>query len=300
MPLLIEEARGLSQEDLVRGVIEEFIQNEPLFALLPYTPTSGKAYTYNREKELAEGAWLNTNEVVPESSSKFEEVTTNLRILIGDVDVDKFINGTMSDTNNQLAIQIAAKVKGMSGQFRNALINGQAANKQFDGIKRLVTADQTIDAGVNPLALSMLDELKDAVKLGADMIMMRPEVIRQYKNLMRTFGGNTALMMQIDNFGKPVLSFDGIPIVANEYIEKWVGGSDILTDIYAVRLNEADGLHGLYAEGHPAGFVIEDLGTVQNKDATRTRIKQYCGLALKATHSLARIEKVKIGSMSVG
>jgi hypothetical protein len=36
--------------------------------------------------------------------------------------------------------------------------------------------------------------------------------------------------------------------------------------------------------------VVEDLGTVQNKDATRTRIKWYTGLALKSTKSLARLE----------
>lgn len=293
MPLLIEEARRLSEDDMVRGVIEEFVQNEPLFAVLPYLPTVGKAYTYNREAELATGNWLDPNEVVTEGASKFTEVTTNLRILIGDVDVDKFINGTMSDHNNQKAIQIAAKVKGMSGQFKDALINGEVANKQFDGLQKLVVKDRIVDAAGKPLSMSMLDELKDAVALGADMFMLRPEVIRQYKQLMRTFGGNTGLMMQLDNYGKPVLSFDGIPMLENEYIKKVAGDAGKFTsDIFAVRCSEADGLHGLYAQGMPAGFMIEDLGTVQNKDATRTRIKQYTGLALKATHALAKISNV--------
>ncbi|MFH4377143.1 phage major capsid protein, partial [Acinetobacter baumannii] len=61
--------------------------------------------------------------------------------------------------------------------------------------------------------------------------------------------------------------------------------------IYAVRLNEVDGLHGLYGGGN-AGIVVEDIGTVQNKDATRTRIKWYCGLALKSTRSIAAIRGV--------
>ena len=55
--------------------------------------------------------------------------------------------------------------------------------------------------------------------------------------------------------------------------------------------NRLDGLHGLYG-GDQAGIRIEDIGTVQNKDATRTRVKWYCGLALKSTKSVARLSGV--------
>ena len=65
-------------------------------------------------------------------------------------------------------------------------------------------------------------------------------------------------------------------------------------DIFAFHLDENSGLHGLFASNHPAGFAIEDLGTVQNKDATRTRIKMYVGMALKATHALAKLSNVKL------
>ena len=53
----------------------------------------------------------------------------------------------------------------------------------------------------------------------------------------------------------------------------------------------ANGLHGLFGGG-PAGFNMENLGTVQNKDAVRTRIKKYTGLALKSTKSLAVLKGV--------
>ncbi|EOX7491971.1 phage major capsid protein, partial [Acinetobacter baumannii] len=86
---------------------------------------------------------------------------------------------------------------------------------------------------------------------------------------------------------------NGIPIIMND----WIAGDEVkgtnskTTSIYAVRLNEVDGLHGLYGGGN-AGIVVEDIGTVQNKDATRTRIKWYCGLALKSTRSIAAIRGV--------
>lgn len=295
MPLLRVEAEKLSQEDLVRGIVEEFIDQEELFAFLPFSPVVGKALAYNREKTLATGDWLSENEEVQESASSFEEVNTRLRALIGDVDVDKFLDATMSDKNSQRAIQIAAKVKGMRNQFKDALINGTTDNKQFDGLQRLVVSDNIIPAAGATVAFSMLDELRDAVRLGADVIMMRPEHIRAYRALLRTMGGNTAAMIQLPNFDKPILTHDGVPIIVNEYIQKVSDGNGGYTaDIFAVKLDETNGVHGLYAAGTPAGFVIEDIGTVQNKDATRTRIKMYTGLAMKSTQSLAKVGNVKI------
>ena len=295
MPLLRTEAEKLSQEELLRGIIEEFIDQEELFALLPFSPVTGKALAYNREKTLATGDWLDVNETVNESASTFDEVNTRLRALIGDVDVDKFIDATMSEHNSQRAIQIASKIKGMRNQFKDALINGKTANKQFDGIQALVTGNHTIAGSGASIAFSMLDELRDAVKLGADVIMMRSEHIRAYRALLRTMGGNTAAMVQLPNFNKPMLTHDGVPIIANEYIKKTDAGGGVLTsDIFAMKLDEGVGLHGLFAAGTPAGFVIEDLGTVQNKDANRTRIKMYTGLALKSTHALAKVSGVKL------
>lgn len=295
MPLLKDEAEKLSQSDMRRGVIEEIIEKDDLFRLLPWDSTTGKAYVYNREATLATGSWLDPNETVQESASTFEQITTNLRILVGDVDVDKFLEGTMNDLNGQRAAQIAAKLKGMSNQFKNAVINGDVANKEFDGIQRLVTSAQTITAGANGAALTfdMLDELLDAVSNGADVIFMREGTVRAYRALLRAAGGNDAAMLQLEGFGRPVLTHNGVPIIVNNYIagDDAQGTNNNTASIYAARLNEADGLHGIFG-GAGAGFVVEDLGTVQNKDATRTRIKWYAGMALKSTLSLARIQGV--------
>jgi hypothetical protein len=292
MPLLREVAAQLSQEEMLRGVIEEFIAKDDLFNILPFSPTEGKALVYHREKTIATGDWLDPNEDVRESTSTFDEVTTQLRILIGDVDIDKFIQGTLSNINDQKAIQIASKLKGMRNQFRDAMINGLQANKQFDGMNALVTAAQIIDAKAATMAFSMFDELTDAVSLGADCIMMRSEHVRAYKAMLRLMGGNTGGMMQLPNFERPVLAHDGCPILVNDYIKKnAVTGT---ADIFAFRLDEHNGLHGLFAAGHPAGFALEELGTVQNRDATRTRLKLYCGMALKATHALSKLSNVKL------
>lgn len=295
MPLLKVEAEKLSENTLERGVIEEIIDRDELFALVPFKHVPGKAYLYNREATISEADFLDPYDTINEGAATFTEVTAKLRILAGDVDMDKFIVGTMSDAQSQAAIQIAAKAKGLGRKFRRALVNGDNSvnSKEFDGLKKLTPAAQTLVAGVNGGAVSLtaLDELLDAVLLGADALMMRKGTWRAIRGLLRATGGMTPEMIMIENFGKPVPSYNGVPVIINDFIlaDETVGTGSNLASIYAVRLNEADGFHGITG-GPVAGLVVEDIGTVQNKDATRTRVKWYAGTALKATHAVARLK----------
>lgn len=297
MPLLVAESEKLSRESLERGVIEEIIDRDELFALLPFMPTEGKSYDYRREATISEGAFLDPYEAVPEGAATFDEVSTKLKILAGDVDMDKFLLATQQDHNNQLAIQLAAKSKALGRAFRRALVVGDSAvnAKSFDGIRKLTPAGQTLVAGANGAAvtLSMLDELADAVKKGADVFMMRQGTWRALKAILRAAGGNDATHMMIENFGRPVPAIDGRPVIINDFMpgDETQGSSNVTCSIYALRLNEADGFHGIHAP-NMAGIAVEEIGTIQNKDAVRYRVKWYVGTALKATHSVARLKGI--------
>ncbi len=298
MALLKAEAEKLSNRELIRGVIEEVIDREDLFAILPFVKTEGKSYDYVRETTVVEAEFLDPNDTVTEGAATFAEVSTKVRILAHDVDVDKFLAQTMNDLNDQVAIQLAAKAKGLARKYRKTLVIGDNGTnpKEFTGLAILVPtlgATQNILAGANgaALTLTMLDELLDAIPNGADVLMMRPGTIRAFRALLRLAGGNDAGMLMMANFGKPMLTHNGVPIIENEFISGAVtqGSSTSNTcSIYALRLNETDGLHGLYA-GPNAGMVVEPIGTVQNKDAWRYRVKWYAGLALKSTKSAARL-----------
>lgn len=307
MPLLRVEAERLSNNQLISGVIDEIIDRDDLFALLPFVKVEGKAYLYNREKTIGGADWLDPNEAINESAATFEEVVAKLRILAGDVDVDKFLMATMGDTNSQLAIQIAKKAKTVAREFHRALATGDAATnpKMFDGLPKLlaqaqsyaatVGGSQVVTTGTNgsALTMSMLDELVDAVPNGADVIVMRRGTIRAYRALLRATYGTDAVMQQLENFGRPMLTHNGIPIIMNEFLSgtEVKGSATATCSIYALRVNESDGLHGLYG-GDNAGLVVENIGTVQNKDAVRIRTKWYTGLALKSTRSIAAIQGV--------
>lgn len=297
MPLLVTEAEKLSREQMERGVIEEIIDNDELFALVPFMYVEGKSYDYKRESTISEGDFLSPYDVVPEGAATFEEVTTKLRILAGDVDLDKFTLATQSDFNPQLAIQLAAKGKALGRLFRRTLVNGDNGvnAKQFDGIRKMIPGGQVLTAGANGAAITftMLDELRDVVKNGCDVLMMRRGTWRALKALLRAMSGNDAVSIMIPNFGKPVPAFDGTPVIINDFMtaDEVQGSNSNTCSIYALRLNEVDGFHAIYG-GSSAGIVVENIGTIQNKDAVRWRVKWYAGTALKATHSVARLKGV--------
>jgi hypothetical protein len=297
MPLLLTTAQTLSNNLLERGVIETIIDRDDMLAMLPFTKVDGKAYVYNRENSLSGADWLAPNSTVNESSADVTPITAYLKILVGDVDVDKFLSSTMSDTNDQVAIQIAAKAKAVARLFHTAVASGDStANPaMFDGIQNLVDPTYTFSAGTNGAAvtLSMLDQLKDMVILGPDAFVMRRGTWRAIKQLMRATGGTRADMVQIPNFGVPLPAFDGVPVLLNDFLSptETMGSSNVTCSIYAARFNEADGLHGIYG-GSNAGMVVEDIGTVQNKDANRIRCKWYVSLVLKSNRSLGRLAGV--------
>ncbi len=300
MPLLRTEAEHLSNNQLVAGVIDQIIERDDLFSVLPFVGVNGKAYVYNRENTLGSADWLDPNDPVNESAATFTEVVSKLRILAGDVDIDKFLQTTMGDTNDQMAIQIAKKAKAVARAFHQTLATGNSGTnaKQFDGLPTLAAAagaSQVVDAGANgnALTLSMLDQLCDAVPNGADVIVMRRGTIRAFRGLLRATYGTDAVMQQLENFGRPMLTHNGIPVIMNEFLagDEAKGSNANTCSVYALRMNELDGLHGLYG-GPDAGIVVENIGTVQNKDATRIRLKWYTGLALKSTRSIARLQGV--------
>jgi HK97 family phage major capsid protein len=294
MPLLAAEAEKLAIEDRQRGVIEEIIFKDELFALMPFVRTNDQTYSYVREKTAAQGQWFSAYEDLEESASTFDPVSVMLKRIAGQVDLDNFQIEVQSTLNDQLAIQLSQKAKGMGMQFRDTLVNGDTAvnAKQFDGLRKLTPAAQTLIAGANGGAVSydQLDELKDAVKKGADALMMRQSTWRAIRTLNRAMGGNMADHIMLDNFGFPVKVYDGTPVIINDFlpVNETRGTNNNTTSIYALRLNEVDGFHGVFG-GDAAGFRMEKVGLLQGKDATRWRMKWYVTMALKSTNSVARL-----------
>jgi hypothetical protein len=141
--------------------------------LLPFVGTNHKAYVYNREGTIPTVSFYDVNSAIGEGAPTNTQVTVTFKILAHNVDIDKFLSGTMNDTNNQVAEALAGAAKAVDQKFRDTLVNGDVTGDplSFDGMKKLVTSAQTLDAATNGAALTfdMLDQLIDQVLLVVQM-----------------------------------------------------------------------------------------------------------------------------------
>jgi len=140
------------------------------------------------------------------------------------------------------------------------------------------------------LTLDKLDELVDTIKGGKpDMLLMSRRSRRSLNKLARTSG--SFLEADRDEFGQMLQYYDGIPVGVSDYISdaQTVGTSSDCSVIYAFQMGEG-GLVGLTS---PGGLQVERVGSLETKDATRTRIKWYSSLALFNTIKLARLTGVR-------
>src|SRR3989304_3820514 len=305
MALTLAEAAKLSNDMLLQGVVETIVKDSPVLRALPFVEIVGNGLTYNQENALPSIDFYDVGDTWTESTPTFTQKTANLKIMGGDADVDNFLKATRSNLQDLEAAVVELKAKALTSKFEDTFIYGDSsANaKQFDGIRKLIDTtawgSQVIAAGASgaTLTLAMLDQLIDAVKGGKpDILLMSRRTRRKINALVRASGG----MMETERveWGNFVQFWDGIAIGVNDWIldthvvsssiETAVTGGDS-SIIYAVQLGEG-ALCGLTAPGH---LTVEPVGSLETKDATRTRIKWYCSLALFASVKAAALIGVK-------
>jgi len=292
--LTLAEASKLSNDVLLTGVIETIIKDSPILQTLPFIEIVGNGLTYNRENAAATAAFYDVGDTWSESTPTFTQVTATLKIVGGDADIDNFLLATRSNLQDLEAAVVQLKAKAVQQKFEDTFVNGDTAGdpKSFDGIDKLTDSGQTVSMGANggSLTLAKLDELVDLIKRGKpDILLMSKRSRRSLNNLARTSGG--FLETDRNEFGQMVQYYDGIPVGICDYISdaKTVGTSTDCSTIYAVQLGEG-ALSGLTA---PGGLQVERVGSLETKDASRTRVKWYVSLALFNTLKLAKLIGVR-------
>ncbi|MGB2814688.1 MAG: major capsid protein [Dehalococcoidales bacterium] len=305
MALTLAEASKLSNDMLLQGVVETIIKESPVLQRQPFIEIVGNGLTYNQEKTLPSVDFYDVGDTWAESTPTFEQITANLKIMGGDADVDNFLKTTRSNIQDLEAAVVELKAKAVKDKFEETFIYGDSATsaKQFDGLRVLIdpttASDQVIamgDTGAT-LTLSKLDELIDAVKGGKpDMLIMSRRSRRKINALVRASGG--LVDNDRDQWGNFVQLWDGIAIGVNDWIldthavsgsvETGTTGGDC-SAIYAVQFGEW-ALCGLTA---PGGLTVEPIGSMESKDATRTRVKWYVSLALFSAVKAAALIGVK-------
>lgn len=315
MALTLEESAKLSNEQLARGVMETFVQESPILDRIPFMEIQGNAYTYTSENTLPGVAFRAVNEAYPESTGTVKQTTERLFILGGDADVDRFIQQTRSNLNDQRAEQTTMKVKALSYEYQNTFFNGDTDTnaKGFNGLKKRLTGKQVFDADTNGLPVlgetnkdihkffDKLDELcaaVDGLNGSNGALYTNASIIAKIRSAARHVSAD--VFVQDDVAGKRSVKWNGIPILdagstpagkAVLGLDETQGSASNTASIYAVRFAQGEGDTGVIGLTN-GGVTVQDLGQLQEKAAYRTRIEFYTGLALFGAKGAARLKGV--------
>ncbi len=305
MALSLTEASKLSNDTLLQGVVDSIVKDSPILQRMPFIEITGNGLTYNREDVLPGIDFYDVGDTWNESTPTFNQYTANLKIMGGDADVDNFLKATRSNIQDLEAAVVELKAKALKNKFEETFIYGNSAvsAKQFDGIRKLINTgaagSQVIAAGAAgaTMTLDMLDALIDCVKGGKpDLLLMSRRTRRKINALVRESGG--MIDTERDSWGNFIQLWDGVQVAVNDWIldthtvaasvETAVTGGTCST-VYAIQFGEG-ALCGLTAPGH---LTVEPVGALETKDATRTRIKWYCSVALFSQIKAAALIGVK-------
>ena len=305
MALSLAEGAKLSNDMLLEGVVETIVKDSSVLQYLPFIEIVGNGLTYNQEKTLPSIDFYDVGDTWVESTPTFDQVTAQLKIMGGDADVDNFIKSTRNNIQDLEVGVVELKAKALKDKFEEIFVYGDTSTspKQFDGLRKLIDTTQAGDqvtamaATGATLTLAKMDELIDAVKGGKpDLLLMSRRSRRKVNALVRAVGG--MVESDRDKWGNFVQFWDGVPIGVSDWIldthtvasslETATTGGTCST-IYALQFGEG-GLCGLTG---PGGLIAEPIGSLESKDATRTRIKWYVSLALFSSVKAAALIGVK-------
>ncbi len=287
------EAAKLTQDMMLRGVIETVVRESSILAVLPFMQVVGSALTYNREATMPEASFYEPGDFWSADSPTWTTLTQDLKIIGGDADVDNFLQQTYADPNDLEAVVLESRAKAVAHKWSDSFFNGDndADPKSFDGLRELVPASQTIGLGDDggELNLDKMDELIDLVRPGRpDALLMHKRTRRKLSSLRRESGN--LLETDVDAFGRRALFYDGIPLLVDDFmpIDEELGNGDDLSSIYAVKLG-SDGVMGIENQG----IQIERIGSLEGSDATRWRIKWYAATVVLSDLGVARLQGIE-------
>jgi len=302
LTLLQAAAQVQGQDEIKRGAIIEMFAAPDVLKYLPFINVPGSAYTYIAEGQLSGVAFRGINESYGTSTGVVNPETERLRIVGGDLDVDKALIKTHGAGIR--STQERMKVKALSLYYASKIVNGdsEADPREFDGLRKRITGTQLFAAGSSSggdaLSLAVLDDAIDQVDGPTHLIMskkMRALLSQAAKN------PNVAGYVTWDKneFGERIMFYNDLPILVTDYDSNGVqvidfneanpgGGSAVGTSIYVVKLGD-DGVVGIQNDI----MEVKDLGEMNDKPVLRTRIEWLTSLAVMNGRSAARVWGIK-------
>ena len=319
----------LSTSPILKGIIKTIVKESPFLARMPFREIAGNSLLYNLETTEAGANWYTTGDTWVESTSVWTQRNVALCILGGDADVDAFAKQTRSNEQDVETAVLELKSKAIADEFEKQAILGYSSTlyttKQMRGLMHLLAEcestagtitdwddpnnGQIIAAATTSgaLTIDLMNELRDLVKPRPDCFIMSQMMRRKLESLARGAGNNLQYIPDQRQFGHLITMFGEQEVITSDFIPDNIqdGAAGIVTIrsytptttraagydnsvIFALRWDENDGVAGITN----VWIKQEPIGNLETKDASRTRIKFYCGQACFGIKCLAGLINV--------
>lgn len=301
------EAKKFINDDIVAGVVQDIIDINPMYTVLPFTSYVGQAILTNRELALGDAGFYAVDATITnKAASTYTQVPFSAVKIIGDVELDNLVSATSSSGGvDQLAVEIGSKAKQVGRLFQTGLATGDGIAPNMNSLHSMVDSGQftTASAG-QALSFALLDELLDLVKAKdgqVDWIQMPARTLRSFKVLLRALGG--ASINEVVNLvdGRTVVGYNGIPIFRSDFLSttETANGALLTTgalaSVWAGCFDDGSqkiGLSAIHPETVPAGVQVEFVGQLEAKDSSLVRVKQYTNAVIFNRKGLARLPSI--------
>ncbi|MEV4245234.1 major capsid protein [Streptosporangium canum] len=332
MPVSLAQAKLLTTDDVDLQVIDEFQKSSFLLDRMTFDDVVSGAgngatltYAYQRLITQPTAAFRAINaEYTPAEVTK-QRYSVDLKPLGGSFQIDRVLNRMAAGA--ETALQMSQKIKAANAFFSDQVINGDTAvdANGFDGLSKSLTGSSTeylplsngvttgyidlttVDTKAEALAvmahidswLALMDGTPDAIMGNRKTLALMKYVASWAEQLDRT----------TDAFGRPVTSYNGIPLIdlgtkagantdvialaARDADAGGAGGNITgLGDLYAVRFG-LDAFHGVSMAGAP--LVQTWLPDFTKAGAVKTGEVELGPVAvvLKATKAAAVLRNLK-------
>lgn len=290
------------------AVVQRMIENSTILHYAEFFPIVGNA-DYVRKAATASGGVfraLDTDYAANQITPAFAAPT--LKILGGKVQVDRAHERRGADVPTVRGLELMSFAENLGRQFQNFFFNGTGANDQFTGLKLIVPAGQKITADTNGHTVTLgsdntaklsqqkfielLSRLIESVTMGAQFLVMDGRTLARLSTIAASM-----MTVQMNEFGKPVQYFNGIPVVAAGYDKdgarilphtETVGTGTTCTSVYAMRFGERSNL----SIATNVGVEVVDKGLVGVH--YEHHVEFDAALALLNDKAVARLEGIII------
>jgi hypothetical protein len=247
----LAEAQKLTQSHKIPGVFEEDIKRNNPVEFMPVAQAAGTGLKIEwlQENTTTESAVAEADvgdQLVWGEDVEYTERESTLRYVYLQRKLDRYVQniyGTYNDYERQVLMEME---KGMKRKIGDRVIYADTTYggtpTQWDGWHALAAergtpnaaatttySDLNIDAATAALPLALLRRMIDAMKFGCDMLWVPPQLKLRFdaaydeKGFVYSVSSNetnfySLITRGINELGKPILFWAGIPLVASDYL----------------------------------------------------------------------------------